>query len=71
MGNLFFPQNGRREPGAQPALRVPLPAHGLITVAMFYNMTFLAFHKEINNMPGGATIPTIMSLGTGVVGFSR
>lgn len=42
---------------------------GLITVAMFYNMTFLAFHKEINNMPGGATIPTIMSLGTGVVGI--
>ena len=36
---------------------------------MFYNMTFLAFHKEINNMPGGATIPTIMSLGTGVVGI--
>ncbi len=47
----------------------PTCSRGLITVAMFYNMTFLAFHKEINNMPGGATIPTIMSLGTGVVGI--
>ena len=42
---------------------------GLITVAMFYNMTFLTFHEELKNMPGGATIPTIMNLGTMVVGL--
>ena len=42
---------------------------GLITVAMFYNMTFLTFHEELKNMPGGATIPTIMNLGTIVVGL--
>ena len=69
MGNLFFPKMAAGNLVRNRRFVFPYLLTGLITVAMFYNMTFLAFHKEINNMPGGATIPTIMSLGTGVVGI--
>ena len=69
VGNLFFPKMAAGNLVRNRRFVFPYLLTGLITVAMFYNMTFLAFHKEINNMPGGATIPTIMSLGTGVVGI--
>lgn len=69
MGNLFFPKMAAGNLVRNRRFEFPYLLTGLITVAMFYNMTFLTFHEELKNMPGGATIPTIMNLGTMVVGL--
>ena len=69
MGNLFFPKMAAGNLVRNRRFVFPYLLTGLITVAMFYNMTFLTFHEELKNMPGGATIPTIMNLGTMVVGL--
>lgn len=69
MGKLFFPKMAAGNLVRNRRFEFPYLLTGLITVAMFYNMTFLTFHEELNNMPGGATIPTIMNLGTMVVGL--
>ena len=69
MGKLFFPKMAAGNLVRNRRFEFPYLLTGLITVAMFYNMTFLTFHEELKNMPGGATIPTIMNLGTMVVGL--
>ena len=69
MGKLFFPKMAAGNLVRNRRFEFPYLLPGLITVAMFYNMTFLTFHEELKNMPGGATIPTIMNLGTMVVGL--
>ena len=69
MGKLFFPKVAAGNLVRNRRFEFPYLLTGLITVAMFYNMTFLTFHEELKNMPGGATIPTIMNLGTMVVGL--
>ena len=69
MGKLFFPKMAAGNLVRNRRFEFPYLLIGLITVAMFYNMTFLTFHEELKNMPGGATIPTIMNLGTMVVGL--
>ena len=69
VGKLFFPKMAAGNLVRNRRFEFPYLLTGLITVAMFYNMTFLTFHEELKNMPGGATIPTIMNLGTMVVGL--
>ena len=69
MGKLYFPKLAAGNLVRNRRFEFPYLLTGLITVAMFYNMTFLTFHEELKNMPGGATIPTIMNLGTMVVGL--
>ena len=69
MGKLFFSKMAAGNLVRNRRFEFPYLLTGLITVAMFYNMTFLTFHEELKNMPGGATIPTIMNLGTMVVGL--
>ena len=69
MGKLFFPKMAAGNLVRNRRFEFPYLLTGLITVAMFYNMTFLTFHEELKNMPGGATITTIMNLGTMVVGL--
>ena len=69
MGKLFFPKMAAGNLVRNRRFEFPYLLTGLITVAMFYNMTFLTFHEDLKNMPGGATIPTIMNLGTMVVGL--
>lgn len=69
MGKLFFPKMAAGNLVRNRRFEFPYLLTGLITVSMFYNMTFLTFHEELKNMPGGATIPTIMNLGTMVVGL--
>ena len=69
MGKLFFPKMAAGNLVRNRRFEFPYLLTGLSTVAMFYNMTFLTFHEELKNMPGGATIPTIMNLGTMVVGL--
>ena len=69
MGKLFFPKMAAGNLVRNRRFEFPYLLTGLITVAMFQNMTFLTFHEELKNMPGGATIPTIMNLGTMVVGL--
>ena len=69
MGKLCFPKMAAGNLVRNRRFEFPYLLTGLITVAMFYNMTFLTFHEELKNMPGGATIPTIMNLGTMVVGL--
>ena len=69
MGKLFFPKMAAGNLVRNRRFEFPYLLTGLITVAMFHNMTFLTFHEELKNMPGGATIPTIMNLGTMVVGL--
>lgn len=69
MGKLFFPKMAAGNLVRNRRFVFPYLLTGIITVAMFYNITFLAWHQEIRNMPGGDTIPAIMYLGTIVVGI--
>ena len=64
MGKLFFPKMAAGNLVRNRRFVFPYLLTGIITVAMFYNITFLAWHQEIRNMPGGDTIPAIMYLGT-------
>ena len=69
MGKLFFPKMAAGNLVRNRRFEFPYLLTGLITVAMFYNVTFLTFHEELKHMPGGAIIPTIMNLGTIIVGL--
>ena len=69
VGKLFFPKMAAGNLVRNRRFVFPYLLTGIITVAMFYNITFLAWHQEIRNMPGGDTIPAIMYLGTIVVGI--
>ena len=68
VGKLFFPKMAAGNLVRNRRFEFPYLLTGLITVAMFYNMTFLTFHEELKNMPGGATIPTIMNLALWLLG---
>ena len=69
MGKLFFPKMAAGNLVRNRRFVFPYLLTGIITVAMFYNITFLAWHQEIRNMPGGDTIPAIMYLGPLWSGF--
>ncbi len=68
VGKLFFPKMAAGNL-AQPPFFFPYLLTGLLTVAMFYNITFLTWNEDLKNLPGGSIIPTIMYLGTIVVGL--
>ena len=67
MGKLFFPKTAAGNLVRNRRFFYPYLLTGLLTVAMFYNIAFLNWHKELRNLPGGSTIPSIMSLGMIVV----
>ena len=67
MGKLFFPKTDAVNLVRNRRFFYPYLLTGLLTAAMFYNIAFLNWHKELRNMPGGSTIPSIMSLGMIVV----
>ncbi len=69
VGKLFFPKTAAGNLVRNRRFFFPYLLTGLLTVAMFYNITFLAWHQEIRNMPGGETIPSIMYLGVIVIGI--
>ena len=69
MGKLFFPKMAAGNLARNRRFVFPYLLTGLLTVAMFYNITFLTWNEDLKNMPGGSTIPTIMYLGTIVVGL--
>ncbi len=69
MGKLFFPKTAAGNLVRNRRFFFPYLLTGLLTVAMFYNIAFLNWHKELRNLPGGGAIPSIMSLGMVVVGL--
>lgn len=69
MGKLFFPKLAAGNLVRNRRFFFPYLLTGMLTVAMFYNITFLKWNQELENLPGGAIVPSIMSLGTIVVGL--
>lgn len=69
MGKLFFPKMAAGNLARNRRFFFPYLLTGLLTVAMFYNITFLTWNEDLKNLPGGSIIPTIMYLGTIVVGL--
>ena len=69
MGNLFFPKMAAGNLVRNRRFFFPYLLTGLLTVAMFYNITFLTWNDDLKDLPGGSVLPTIMYLGTIVVGL--
>lgn len=70
MGNLFFPKMAAGNMVRNRRFVVPYLLTGLLTVAMFYNMGFLAWSEDLKALPTGArTMSSIMGFGVVVVGL--
>lgn len=70
MGNLFFPKMAAGNMVRNRRFVVPYLLTGLLTVAMFYNMGFLAWSEDLKALPTGArTMSSIMGFGVIVVGL--
>lgn len=69
MGNLFFPKMAAGNLKRNRRFVFPYLLTGLLTVAMFYNITYLTWNENLRELPGGSVLPTILALGTIVVGI--
>lgn len=69
MGKLFFPKIAAGNLVRNRRFFFPYLLTGLLTVAMFYNVAFLTWNKDLKEMPGGDTLTIIMYFGTIVVGI--
>ena len=69
MNKLFYPKLAADNIKKNSKTYVPFILTCICTVMMFYNMCALALDKGLTQMPGAAVLPTVMMLGTIVVGI--
>ncbi len=67
MNSLFYINLARQNIKNNRKFYLPYILTGILTVAMFYNVMFLASSQAISMMPGAATVSVVMGLGVFIV----
>lgn len=69
MSKLFYPSMAMSNLKKNSRLYIPFLLTGLGTVALYYNMSFLASGKDLTNISAGVTLKMILSFAAGIIAF--